>query len=82
MRRTGIAYGLGDRSHGFGENLTKEQFRLARKIERSGITSYSQVVRAFDRGDDTQIEEWTKNPLRCLSPSSPLRVRAFPAVGA
>jgi hypothetical protein len=40
------------------DNLTKDKFRLARRIERSGQASYPQIVRAYERGDFAQIKEW------------------------
>jgi hypothetical protein len=44
----------------FGEGVSNAQMDLARKIERAGLTSYSQAVKAFQRGDNKQIEEWKK----------------------
>lgn len=39
-------------------SLTNAQVALARKIEAAGITSYSQAVKAFERGENEKIEAW------------------------
>lgn len=44
----------------FGASLTDAQMRLARAFENAGITTISQAVKAFDRGDNEQIEEWKR----------------------
>jgi hypothetical protein len=40
--------------------LTNRQYELARAFEHAGITTYSQAVKALNRGDSQQIEEWKK----------------------
>jgi ABC-type Fe3+ transport system substrate-binding protein len=44
----------------FGQGVTDKQLALARQFERAGLTSYSQAVKAFQRQDNQQIEEWKK----------------------
>lgn len=44
----------------FGEGVTDAQIRLARRFEAAGVTSYSQAVKAFQRGENQRIEEWKK----------------------
>ena len=43
---------------GFGASLTSDQIAWARKFERAGLTSYSQAVKAFERGESSRIREW------------------------
>ena len=45
---------------GISKGLTDAQYLLARLIERAGITSYSQVVKAFKHKDTASIKEWRK----------------------
>ena len=42
----------------FASKISARQMELARSFERAGLTSISQAVKAFERGDDAQIEEW------------------------
>jgi hypothetical protein len=42
----------------FAASLTNAQVSLARKFEAAGLTSYSQAVKAFERGEDEKIEAW------------------------
>lgn len=42
----------------FGATLTDAQVRLARKIEAAGLASYSQAVKAFERGENDKIAAW------------------------
>lgn len=44
----------------FGASLSKAQFDFARKVERAGLASISQAVKAIERGNTEQIEEWKK----------------------
>ena len=44
----------------FAAKLTDRQLELARTFERAGLTSISQAVKAFERKDVAQIEEWKK----------------------
>lgn len=44
----------------FGASLTDRQIQLARMFERAGLTSYSQAVKAFERRENDQIEEWKR----------------------
>jgi hypothetical protein len=45
-------------SRKFGASLTSEQIKTARAIEAAGVTTYSQVVKAYERGNGSQIREW------------------------
>ena len=40
--------------------LTDAQFKLARKFEAAGLTTISQAVKAFERGENERIDEWKK----------------------
>lgn len=40
--------------------VTERQAALARRFERAGLCSYSQALKAFERGNDKQIEEWKR----------------------
>jgi hypothetical protein len=42
----------------FAASLTDAQFRLATAIADAGLTSLSQVVKAFERRDREQIDVW------------------------
>jgi hypothetical protein len=44
----------------FGEGVSNAQIALARQFEKAGLTSYSQAVKAFQRGDSERIEAWKK----------------------
>ncbi len=44
----------------FGQGVSDAQAKLARSFEQAGLTSYSQAVKAFQRGDNEQIETWKK----------------------
>ena len=56
--------------------LTAAQIRLARAIERAGIVTYSQAVKALERCDDNRIGAWTallrrrEEPLAERTPAS------------
>ncbi len=49
----------------FGSGLSDAQMRLARRFADAGLTSISQAVKALERHDDAQINEW-KRQLRAL----------------
>lgn len=40
--------------------LTDAQERLARAIERAGLTTISQARKAFERGETEKIEDWKR----------------------
>lgn len=42
----------------FAASLTDRQIALARSIERAGLASYSQAIKAFERGEDERIAAW------------------------
>lgn len=42
----------------FAQKLTPRQVALARAIERAGIASFSQAVKALERGDNEKIAAW------------------------
>jgi len=42
----------------FGAGVSDAQIRMARGFEKKGITTYSQAIKAFQRGDHEQIAEW------------------------
>jgi len=44
----------------FGKSLSNAQIALARRIEAAGLTTYSQAVKAFERGETTRINEWKR----------------------
>ncbi len=44
----------------FAQKLTDSQFKLARRFEQAGLTTISQAVKAFERRNNEQIEEWKK----------------------
>jgi len=44
----------------FASKLTTAQFNLARALERAGLCSISQAVKAFERHDNERIERWKK----------------------
>lgn len=44
----------------FGAALTDRQVQLARAFEHAGLTSYSQAVKAFERGETERINEWKR----------------------
>lgn len=41
-------------------NVSNAQAQLARRFERAGLCSYSQALKAFDRRENAQIEEWKR----------------------
>jgi len=47
----------------FGASLTDAQMKLARRFQEAKLTTISQAVKAFERRDDAQINEW-KEQLR------------------
>jgi len=44
----------------FAAKLTNAEYAEARKFEAAGLTSISQAVKAFERGNTEQINEWRK----------------------
>ncbi len=44
----------------FATSLTDAQFALARAFQQASLTSISQAVKAFERRDNAQIEEWKR----------------------
>lgn len=44
----------------FGSTLSNAQIALARKFEQAGLTTYSQAIKAFERGETVKINEWKK----------------------
>jgi len=44
----------------FGMGISNSQMALARKFEAAGLTSISQAVKAFQRGESAKIEAWKK----------------------
>ena len=42
----------------FGEGLTDKQIKLARSIERAGITTYSQAIKALQRKETARVNAW------------------------
>lgn len=44
----------------FASKLSDAQFRIARAFEAAGLTTISQAVKAFERGNSAQIEEWKR----------------------
>jgi hypothetical protein len=44
----------------FAAKLTNAQYAEARKFEAAGLTSISQAVKAFERGETSRIAEWRK----------------------
>ncbi len=44
----------------FGQGVTNAQVALARKFEAAGLTSYSQAIKAFQRGEESRIAEWKR----------------------
>lgn len=53
----------------FGQGVSDAQMKLARQFEQAGLTSYSQAVKAFQRQDTAQIEEWKKQLQQKQEPS-------------
>lgn len=44
----------------FAATLSNAQYREARAFEAAGLTSISQAVKAFERGETSRINEWRK----------------------
>lgn len=42
----------------FASKLSNQQFQLARQIEKAGLASISQAVKAFERGEFAIINTW------------------------
>ena len=42
----------------FGANISDSQMKLARRFQTAGLTTISQAVKAFERHNDAQINEW------------------------
>ncbi len=45
----------------FGQGVSDAQIALARKFSNAGLTSFSQAVKAFQKRNDVQIEEWKRH---------------------
>lgn len=56
----------------FGSSLTDKQFALARAFERAGLTTISQAVKAFERGDDARIVAWKAELNAINNPPAPV----------
>ncbi len=41
-------------------HVTTAQAQLARRFERAGLCSYSQALKAFERRENSRIEEWKR----------------------
>jgi|WetSurMetagenome_2_1015567.scaffolds.fasta_scaffold1779965_2 hypothetical protein len=50
----------GNRKMSFAKKLTDAQMRLARRIEKAGLTTISQAVKAFERQETEKINAWKK----------------------
>lgn len=44
----------------FATNLSREQMEMARAFEKAGLTTISQAVKAYERGETSRIAEWTR----------------------
>jgi hypothetical protein len=44
----------------FAASLNNAQMKEARAFEAAGLTSISQAVKAFERGETSRINEWRK----------------------
>jgi hypothetical protein len=44
----------------FAATLSSAELKLARQIEAAGLASYSQAVKAIERGDEVKIAAWRK----------------------
>ncbi len=44
----------------FAVTLTKGQLEMARRFETAGLTTYSQAVKAYERNESAQINEWKR----------------------
>ena len=44
----------------FAATLTNAEVRFARAVENAGLASYSQVVKAVERGDEEKLKAWRK----------------------
>jgi len=44
----------------FAATLTSAEIKFARAVEAAGLASYSQAVKAIERGDDEKIAAWRK----------------------
>lgn len=44
----------------FAAKLTNTNMTEARAFEKAGLTSISQAVKAFERGETARIAEWRK----------------------
>lgn len=44
----------------FAASLTNAQYAEARTFEAAGLTTISQAVKAFERGETSRITEWRK----------------------
>jgi hypothetical protein len=42
----------------FAASLTNAQITFCRKVEAAGLASYSQAVKAFERGENDKIATW------------------------
>lgn len=44
----------------FATSLSNQQYTLARTFEHAGLTTFSQAVKAFERGETARIDEWKR----------------------
>lgn len=44
----------------FGQSLSEAQMKLARRFEAAGLTTISQAVKAFERGETSRLNEWKR----------------------
>lgn len=44
----------------FAATLTNSELKFARAIEAAGLASYSQAVKAIERGDEEKLKAWRK----------------------
>ena len=45
----------------FAATLTNAEVAFARKVEAAGLASYSQAVKAIERGDTEKLAAWRKS---------------------
>ena len=55
----------------FAATLTDAQMRLARAFEKAGLTTISQAVKAFEKGNDKQIQEWKEQLAKIKATNQP-----------
>ena len=44
----------------FGSKVSPAQMKFARDMERAGVASISQIVKAFERKEESKIQEFIK----------------------